>query len=189
MKKEMASKDKRYTIEIFMRFRDKSKSSSQYVWHNSNCGLSKVVTNLNHLHADKWDYFVAKRKTTKEIVGTFYNHLTIEIPAVRLYLKYKPNSKGNGLILNFLFKRNGFDIARGINMSNKVILEQYEDYISIPDKIYQDAILNGRKALFEYYLSKGHQIVENEIMLGDFTAEKFIFKKERPGQYPTLDFP
>jgi hypothetical protein len=67
----MASKDKRYTIEIFMRFRDKSKSSSQYVWHNSNCGLSKVVSNLNEMHADKWDYFIARRKPQKKFSGRY----------------------------------------------------------------------------------------------------------------------
>jgi hypothetical protein len=185
----MGGKDKRYTIEIFMRFRDKSKNSSSYIWHNSNGGLLKVVSNLNELHGEKWDYFIARRKSNKEIVGTFHNNITIEIPAVRLYLKFKSNSKGNGLIVNFLYKRNGFDIGRGINMSNNVILEQCEDYISIPDRIYQDAILNGKKALYDYYVNKGHQIGENDITLGDFRKEYFLFKKNRPANYPILDFP
>lgn len=185
----MATKDKRYTIEIFMKFRDKSKNSSPYIWHNSNCGLSKVVTNLNDLHGDKWDFFIARRKSNKEIVGTFYNHLVFEVPAVRVFLKYRPNSKNTGLIVNFLFKRNGYNIARGINMSYKVILEQYEDYISIPDTIYQNAILNGKNALYEYYVNQGHQILENEIELGEFIVEKFTFRKERSPSYPTVDFP
>ncbi|MDV4099066.1 hypothetical protein CMT22_17730 [Elizabethkingia anophelis] len=185
----MGIKDKRYTIEIFMRFRDKNISESNYVWHNSNGGLSKVVSNLNELHGDKWDYFVARRKSNKEIVGTFYNHFSIEIPAVRLYLKFRPNSKNNGVIANFLFKRNGFNISRGVNMSNSIILELYEDFFSIPENIYQNAIRTAKKALFDYYTLQGHQIIENEIELGDFIAEKFIFRKDRPGSYPANDYP
>lgn len=85
----MATKDQRYTIEIFMRNRDYRLSESPYIWRNSNCGLYKVYSNLNEKHSEQWDFFVARRKTTNEIVDTCYNTFSYPVPAIKLFLEQK----------------------------------------------------------------------------------------------------
>lgn len=42
-------------------------------------------------------------------------------------------------------------------MSDKVILERNNDYFIIPYKIYENAILTAKKALFDYYIEKGQK--------------------------------
>lgn len=184
----MATKDQRYTVEIFMVNHQKGEPSN-YLWRNVNTGLFKVVKNLNDLHGDKWDYFIARRKSNKEIVDTVYNHITKNISAVRLYLKYRPNSKNNGIIAQFIYKRGEYELMRGIPLAESILLEKYSDYFSIPAYMYQKIVLNGKKALYEYYLKNGHQIVEDEIKLGTFPVENFNFKIERLGTSPLQDYP
>jgi len=180
----MATKSQRYEIIIKMH------NKAELKWHNVNTGIFKAHRNIKELYKNFWDYYTIYQKSDKKVLQVVYNRNVFTVKAIRLFLKYRPNSKSSGIIANFIFKRNGFEIVRGINFSDKIILEKAEDSFTIPDDIYLKAVEQNKKALFDYYTGKGHLIANDEITVGDFQQEKILIQKVlREGTEPSADYP
>lgn len=180
----MATKSQRYEIIIKMH------NKAELKWHNVNTGTFKAHRNIKELYKNFWDYYTIYRKSDKSIVEVIYNRNVFSIKAIRLFLSYRPNSKSSGIIANFKFERNSFEIVRGINFSDKIILEKTENYFVIPEDIYNKAVEDNKKALFDYYTEKGHLIAQDEILVGNFTQEKILIQKVlKEGTEPSLDYP
>lgn len=180
----MATKSQRYEIIIKMH------NKAELKWHNVNTGTFKAHRNIKELYKNFWDYYTIYKKSDKKVLEVVYNRNVFTVKATRLFLNYRPNSKSSGIIANFIFKRNGFELVRGINFSDKIILEKTEDSFTIPDDIYLKAVEQNKKALFDYYIDKGHQIANDEISVGDFQQEKILIQKVlREGTEPSVDYP
>lgn len=180
----MATKSQRYNIVIQMH------NKAELKWHNVNTGIFKAHRNLKGLYKNFWDYYSIYRKSDKSLVEIVYNRQVLNIKAIRLFLKYRPNAKDSGIIANFIFERNGFEIIRGINFSNKVILDISDEYFTIPEDIYNRAVADNKKALFDYYTNKGHLIAVDEIEVGKFNQEKILIERiVREGTEPSQDYP
>lgn len=180
----MATKSQRYEITI------KMFNKAELKWHNVNTGTFKAHRNIKELYKNFWDYYTIFRKSDKNALEVVYNRNVLSIKAVRLFLKYRPNSKFSGIIANFIFERNGYEIVRGINFSDKIILDRTEESFTIPEDIYQKAVEEHKKALFDYYTEKGHLIANDEISVGQFIQEKILIQKVlREGTEPSADYP
>lgn len=180
----MATKSQRYEIIIKMH------NKAELTWHNVNTGIFKAHRNVKDRYHRFWDYYTIYRKSTKEEIEKVYNRNFLQIRAVKLFLNHRPNSKNTGIIANFIYSRNGYDISRGINFSEKVILDLSNDFFTIPEQIFNKAFLEHQKALFDYYIEKGHQLTQDEIILGDFQIEKVLIQKVlREGTEPSADYP
>lgn len=179
----MATKSQRYEIIIKMH------NKAELKWHNVNTGTFKAHRNIKELYKNFWDYYTIYRKSDKSILEVIYNRNVLTIKSIRLFLSYRPNSKFTGIIANFKFERNGYEIIRWINFSDKILLDKTEEYFTIPEDIYFKAVEEHKKALFDYYIAKGHLIANDEISVGEFLQEKILIQRVlREGTEPSADY-
>lgn len=180
----MADKNKRYEAIV------KLKSGAAVPYHNLNRGLYVFEKFIKSKYTDEWIFWTVRRKTTKEIIGTFKNNTTVQIKAVRVYLQKQENGGKTGYFIRVPFTRHSVIVNRNLFFSHKVILESKEDSITIIENIFDKAIEQGKKDLETYFIEKGHKVAPNEIQLGEIRIEKILITRtDNDGTSPSLNFP
>lgn len=163
------------------------------VYHNINTGLFKFHRFLVEKFSEnqRWLYYKVRRKKTKEIIGTFRNSKGEKvIEWVRIYLKPIANNKNTGFFIPIPYERNGYQIIRNIFVANNLIIELTENFITIPEWLYHKVLENGQEELYQYYLSKNHQLEKLDIKVGKIVVDfgrKIIVAEE--GTAPNIDYP
>ena len=159
-------------------------------YHNINTGLKKfhrfVISKFNQ----KFIKYTVRRIETKEIIGTFYNAKITQYKAVRVYLPKQRNSKDTGFFVRFPFERYQALINRNIFFSDKIVLNFENDFLIIPDAIFNTAVENAIEDLKAYFIEQGQTVAYDEIKLGEIKIDKILFtKKISDGTEPTEDYP
>lgn len=180
----MADKNKRYEAIV------KIKSGAAVPYNSLNRGLFIFEKFLKDKYKDEWIFWTVRRKSTKEIIGTFKNNTTFQIKAVRVYLQKQENKGKTGLFVRFPFSRHTAIVNRNLFFSHKVILECTEEYITIIENIFDKAIEQGKKELESYFIDKGHKVSPEEIQLAEIRIEKILITRtNEDGTSPTVNFP
>ena len=180
----MSNKHQRYEAVVLL----DNKAVVQY--HNINTGLKKFQRFVKKKFQTNYIKYTARRISTKEIIGTFYNERTIQIKATRVYLPKQRNNKNSGFFVRFPFKRYEALINRNLFFSDKIVLNFEEEFLIIPDDIFEKAVSNAIEELKAYFLLQGQTVAYDEIILGEFKAEKILFtKKISDGTEPMEDYP
>ena len=92
--------------------------------------------------------------------------------------------------MRFPFKRYEALINRNLFFSDKIVLNFEEEFLIIPDDIFEKAVSNAIEELKAYFLLQGQTVAYDEIILGEFKAEKILFtKKISDGTEPMEDYP
>lgn len=163
------------------------------VYHNINTGLYKFHQFLcDKFSSDqKWLYYKVRRKQTKEIIGTYRNSLPSKrLNVVEIETERISNPNKTGFFIPIIFVRDNFEIIRNIFLSENQIITLTEKTILIPDWLFNKAIENAQEELYQYYLSKNHQIIKSEIILGDIKIDKkIIMQGGREEEKPELNYP
>lgn len=163
------------------------------VYHNINTGLYKFHQFLCDKFSSnqKWVYYKVRRKQTKEIIGTYRNSVPGKrLNVVEVETKMTANPNQTGFFIPITFFRNDFEIVRNIFLSVTQIINLTEKIILIPEWLFDKAIENAQEELYHYYLSKNHQIIKSEIILGDIKIDKkIIMQGGREEEKPELNYP
>lgn len=160
------------------------------VYHNINTGLKKFNNFIKEKFSDKYLFYTVRRIETKEIIGTFKNEISIQMKVVSIYLPKQRNIKNSGYFVRFPFERSEALINRNLFFSDKIVLEASDNFIMLPENIFDKAISNAIHDIKIYLETKNHIVTYNEIKLGEFRMEKLmITKKISEGTEPGENFP
>ena len=163
------------------------------VYHNINTGLFKfhkfICEKFNK--EQKWKYYKVRRIKNKEIIGTFYNEkLENYFRGIKLYVSFKLNLAETGYIFSLPFERNGYIINRNLFIAKTQVLEEGKNFLSIIEYTFNKMIEEAKKALYQYYKEKGHQVVLDEFILGEVAMEKILnYNGKERQSCPLTDFP
>ena len=183
----MATKLQRYEAVV------KLSTGEVVPYHNINTGLFKfhkfVCEKFNS--GQIWIYYTVRRIETLEIIGTFVRETEEKkINAVKIFVNNESNLSGSGFIFHLPFVRNGYTLSRNLFIANSQVLERNNNFICFSEHIYLKMIKEAKKALYEFYLNKGHQIMPDEFEVGGVEMVKvLVTKKGKAGVYPTINFP
>lgn len=183
----MASGLKRYEAAV------KLDTGEVVSYHNINTGLFKFHRFLCDQFSSnqKWLYYKVRRKKTKEIVGYYRNFVPAKrFDVVEIETEMIENPTRTGIFISIPFLRNKYKISRNIFVSNTQIIENKDGKIKIPEWLYKKAIETAQEDLFQYFTEQNHQIMKNEISVGDINIErKIIIKDGRKQEEPIEDYP
>lgn len=164
------------------------------VYHNINTGLKKFHRFLCEKFSgeNRWITYSVRRKVNKEIIGTFKNSIpSEEKKVVSIFCEVIQADKGNGVFVPMVFDRKNKDIIRNIFVANRLIINQNKILITIPDWLFNKMIDKGIRDLFQYYVSKNHQIKKSDISISKnmYYVREVIKIPEKIGTEPTQDYP
>ena len=162
-------------------------------YHNINTGLYKFHQFLCEKFSSnqKWIYYKVRRKSTKEIVGTYRNSSPGKrLDLVEIETEMNPNPSQTGFFIPIPFVRNDFEIIRNIFISESQIISLNKELILFPEWLFSKAVENAQEELYQYYLSNNHQVLKNEIVLGNLKiTKKSIIQGGREEEKPELNYP
>lgn len=159
-------------------------------YHNINTGLFKFHRFIKSKFGQNWNYYTVRRISNKEIIDTYTNDVWKEIEVIRLYLPKQRNPRGTGYFLSFPFQREEAELNRNCFFANKVILEDTEEYTTIPYSIFKKAMERAKNDLKAYYEEKGHVIFLSEIELMEIKHEKLLLNvRVSKATEPVHDYP
>ena len=180
----MANKHQRYEAVVLL------ENNAVVPYHNINTGLIKFQRFVKDKFKTSYIKYTARRIETKEIIGTFYNERSVQYKAVRVYLPKERNPKSSGYFVRFPFERYEALINRNLFFSDKIVLAVEEDFLIIPDAIFNTAVENAIEDLKAYFIEQGQTVAYDEIKLGEIKIDKILFtKKISDGTEPTEDYP
>lgn len=179
----MASKTQRYEAAV------KLMNEKVVQYHNINTGLFKFHHFIMNKFGADWKYYTIRRINTKEVLETYKNRSIQEVNAIKIYLPKQENPRKTGFFISLPFIRDEYNLRRNVFFSEKIILEQSEKYITVPETIYLKAIENAKNDLKVYYEDQGHIVYTSDFKLKDFYKEKIIYKIEQEGTNPLENYP
>lgn len=168
----------------------KLKNNKVVIYHNINTGLKKFHQFIKAKFGDSYVFYTVRHISSKEIVGTFTNDLTIQLKAVRVSLPKQRNNKNSGFFVRFPFVRGEALINRNLFFSDKIIVDYNDSTITLFEDIYTKAVINAKQDLHQYFVELGHIVANEEIELGDINLVKLLIPKIiTKGTEPQQDFP
>lgn len=183
----MSSTLKRYEAAV------KLSTGEVVTYHNINTGLYKFHQFLCEKFSSnqKWIYYKVRRKSTKETIGTYRNFSPGKsLSVVELVTKMTPNPSQTGFFIPIPFVRDGFEIMRNVFISKSQIISLDKEIILIPEWLFRKVIEKAQDELYQYYLSNNHQLLKNEMVLGNLKAtKKLIILGGREEERPELNYP
>ncbi|MGQ2108031.1 hypothetical protein ACT4R0_09715 [Ornithobacterium rhinotracheale] len=168
----MSSHLKRYEAAVKLR------DGKVVQYHNINTGLFKFHRFiLSKFGQDGFRNYTVRRIETKEVIGSFSGGLKKTDVCRKIFGDPKPNVGNTGVWIDVAFGNGDYEINRGLFFSYKIVFEQGDDYIIIPNDIYMTAIEQAKNDLADFYNKKGMKVSSSDFDLIE-EAEMLTFERE-----------